>query len=177
MKADKAKLNTFGSAWGSLELTEQMPLGEYRVHVLGRRPQARHRQRHAVPARRIQTARVQSQREDARRKWAAESVSRRRKSRGEDSGGLLFRRAGGERERRSARLSKSILAVRGIGLVTIPGFTKTWTTASRAGAAVAAAGRSSNARRSRPTPRARPRSPSTRRATPDRISSIASRRA
>ncbi|MCU1267018.1 MAG: Large extracellular alpha-helical protein [Acidobacteria bacterium] len=27
----KANLNTFGSAWGSLELTEQLPLGEYRV--------------------------------------------------------------------------------------------------------------------------------------------------
>lgn len=31
VKEDKVKLNTFGSAWGSLELTEQMPLGEYRV--------------------------------------------------------------------------------------------------------------------------------------------------
>nr|MBP9902061.1 alpha-2-macroglobulin [Verrucomicrobiota bacterium] len=31
VKADNAKLNTFGSAWGSLELTEAMPLGEYRV--------------------------------------------------------------------------------------------------------------------------------------------------
>ena len=31
IKADKATLNTFGSAWGSIELTEQMPLGEYRV--------------------------------------------------------------------------------------------------------------------------------------------------
>lgn len=30
-KADKVKLNAFGSAWGSLELTESMPLGEYRV--------------------------------------------------------------------------------------------------------------------------------------------------
>ena len=27
----KATLNTFGSAWGSLELTEQLPLGEYKV--------------------------------------------------------------------------------------------------------------------------------------------------
>lgn len=27
----KSKLNAFGSAWGSLELTEQMPLGEYRI--------------------------------------------------------------------------------------------------------------------------------------------------
>ncbi|HEY5910396.1 MAG TPA: alpha-2-macroglobulin family protein, partial [Verrucomicrobiae bacterium] len=31
VKADKIKLNAFGSAWGALELTEQMPLGEYRV--------------------------------------------------------------------------------------------------------------------------------------------------
>ena len=31
VKSDKAKLNAFGSAWGALELTEQMPLGEYRV--------------------------------------------------------------------------------------------------------------------------------------------------
>ncbi len=31
VKADKATLNAFGSAWGALELTEQMPLGEYRV--------------------------------------------------------------------------------------------------------------------------------------------------
>jgi alpha-2-macroglobulin len=31
VKADKAKLNTFGSAWGTLELTEAMPLGEYRI--------------------------------------------------------------------------------------------------------------------------------------------------
>lgn len=31
VKADKAKLNAFGSAWGSLELTDKMPLGEYRV--------------------------------------------------------------------------------------------------------------------------------------------------
>ncbi len=31
VKEDKAKLNTFGSAWGTLDLTEQMPLGEYRI--------------------------------------------------------------------------------------------------------------------------------------------------
>lgn len=31
IKDDKVTLNAFGSAWGSLELTEQMPLGEYRV--------------------------------------------------------------------------------------------------------------------------------------------------
>ncbi len=31
VKADKAKLNAFGSAWGALDLTEAMPLGEYRV--------------------------------------------------------------------------------------------------------------------------------------------------
>ncbi len=31
VKSDKAKLNAFGSAWGTLDLTEQMPLGEYRV--------------------------------------------------------------------------------------------------------------------------------------------------
>jgi uncharacterized protein YfaS (alpha-2-macroglobulin family) len=31
VKSDKAKLNAFGSAWGALELTEQMPLGEYHV--------------------------------------------------------------------------------------------------------------------------------------------------
>ncbi len=31
VKTDKAKLNTFGSAWGSLELTEAMPLGEYQI--------------------------------------------------------------------------------------------------------------------------------------------------
>ena len=31
VKADKIKLNAFGSAWGSLELTEAMPLGEYHV--------------------------------------------------------------------------------------------------------------------------------------------------
>ena len=31
VKEDKTKLNTFGSAWGTLELTEQMPLGEYRI--------------------------------------------------------------------------------------------------------------------------------------------------
>jgi uncharacterized protein YfaS (alpha-2-macroglobulin family) len=31
VKAGKAKLNTFGSAWGALELTEAMPLGEYQV--------------------------------------------------------------------------------------------------------------------------------------------------
>jgi len=31
VKSDKATLNAFGSAWGTLELTEQMPLGEYRV--------------------------------------------------------------------------------------------------------------------------------------------------
>jgi uncharacterized protein YfaS (alpha-2-macroglobulin family) len=31
VKADKAKLNAFGSAWGTLELTETMPLGEYRI--------------------------------------------------------------------------------------------------------------------------------------------------
>ena len=40
VKEDKVKLNTFGSAWGTLELTEQMPLGEYQSSVLGRRPQA-----------------------------------------------------------------------------------------------------------------------------------------
>ncbi len=40
---EKVKLNAFGSAWGSLELTEAMPLGEYRItfwdegrqHVIG----------------------------------------------------------------------------------------------------------------------------------------------
>ena len=31
VKEDKAKLNPFGSAWGTLELTEQMPLGEYQI--------------------------------------------------------------------------------------------------------------------------------------------------
>ena len=32
VKSDKATLNSFGSAWGSLELTDQMPLGEYRIN-------------------------------------------------------------------------------------------------------------------------------------------------
>jgi uncharacterized protein YfaS (alpha-2-macroglobulin family) len=31
VKSDKVTLNTFGSAWGSLELTDTMPLGEYQV--------------------------------------------------------------------------------------------------------------------------------------------------
>ena len=31
VKSDKIRLNEFGSAWGSLELTDKMPLGEYRV--------------------------------------------------------------------------------------------------------------------------------------------------
>jgi hypothetical protein len=31
VKEDKVKLNAFGSAWGSLDLTETMPLGEYQV--------------------------------------------------------------------------------------------------------------------------------------------------
>lgn len=31
IKDEKVKLNDFGSAWGKLELTEKMPLGEYRV--------------------------------------------------------------------------------------------------------------------------------------------------
>jgi hypothetical protein len=31
VKRGKAELNPFGSAWGSLELTERMPLGEYRI--------------------------------------------------------------------------------------------------------------------------------------------------
>ncbi|MEK7675609.1 MAG: alpha-2-macroglobulin family protein [Verrucomicrobiota bacterium] len=31
VKEEKATLNAFGSAWGSLELTEKMPLGEYRA--------------------------------------------------------------------------------------------------------------------------------------------------
>lgn len=31
VKEDRAALNQFGSAWGSLELTEKMPLGEYRI--------------------------------------------------------------------------------------------------------------------------------------------------
>lgn len=31
VKTHKAKLNTFGSAWGTLDLTEQMPLGEYHI--------------------------------------------------------------------------------------------------------------------------------------------------
>jgi uncharacterized protein YfaS (alpha-2-macroglobulin family) len=31
VKEDKVTLNSFGSAWGSLELTETMPLGEYQV--------------------------------------------------------------------------------------------------------------------------------------------------
>ncbi|HSH93444.1 MAG TPA: alpha-2-macroglobulin family protein [Roseimicrobium sp.] len=31
IKADKVKLNAFGSVWGSLDLTAQMPLGEYTV--------------------------------------------------------------------------------------------------------------------------------------------------
>ncbi len=32
VKAGKAELNAFGSAWGSMELTESMPLGEYRIN-------------------------------------------------------------------------------------------------------------------------------------------------
>jgi uncharacterized protein YfaS (alpha-2-macroglobulin family)/tetratricopeptide (TPR) repeat protein len=32
VKEDKVTLNAFGSAWGSLDLTETMPLGEYRVN-------------------------------------------------------------------------------------------------------------------------------------------------
>ncbi len=32
VKEEKVKLNAFGSAWGSLDLTEAMPLGEYRVN-------------------------------------------------------------------------------------------------------------------------------------------------
>ncbi len=36
VKSDKIKLNEFGSAWGSLPLTEQMPLGEYRVQFWDR---------------------------------------------------------------------------------------------------------------------------------------------
>jgi uncharacterized protein YfaS (alpha-2-macroglobulin family) len=31
VKSDVAKLNSFGSAWSTLELTEEMPLGEYRI--------------------------------------------------------------------------------------------------------------------------------------------------
>ncbi|HEY7547628.1 MAG TPA: MG2 domain-containing protein, partial [Blastocatellia bacterium] len=31
VKEDRARLNQFGSAWGSLELTDKMPLGEYRI--------------------------------------------------------------------------------------------------------------------------------------------------
>ena len=31
VKSDKVALNAFGSAWGSLDLTAQMPLGEYRI--------------------------------------------------------------------------------------------------------------------------------------------------
>jgi uncharacterized protein YfaS (alpha-2-macroglobulin family)/tetratricopeptide (TPR) repeat protein len=31
VRADKVKLNGFGSAWGTLELTDQMPLGEYHI--------------------------------------------------------------------------------------------------------------------------------------------------
>ena len=34
VKEDKVKLNSFGSAWGTLELTEEMPLGEYRIQFL-----------------------------------------------------------------------------------------------------------------------------------------------
>jgi uncharacterized protein YfaS (alpha-2-macroglobulin family) len=36
VKSDKIKLNEFGSAWGSLDLTEQMPLGEYQVQFWDR---------------------------------------------------------------------------------------------------------------------------------------------
>jgi uncharacterized protein YfaS (alpha-2-macroglobulin family) len=32
VKEGKAELNAFGSAWGSMELTESMPLGEYRIN-------------------------------------------------------------------------------------------------------------------------------------------------
>ncbi|HMB26491.1 MAG TPA: alpha-2-macroglobulin family protein, partial [Blastocatellia bacterium] len=34
VREGKAELNAFGSAWGSLELTESMPLGEYRINFL-----------------------------------------------------------------------------------------------------------------------------------------------
>jgi uncharacterized protein YfaS (alpha-2-macroglobulin family) len=34
LKADKVTLNSFGSSWGSLEVTDKMPLGEYRVQFL-----------------------------------------------------------------------------------------------------------------------------------------------
>ncbi|HTV43191.1 MAG TPA: alpha-2-macroglobulin family protein [Candidatus Sulfotelmatobacter sp.] len=32
VKSDKIKLNEFGSAWGTLDLTEKMPLGEYQIN-------------------------------------------------------------------------------------------------------------------------------------------------
>ncbi|HMB26557.1 MAG TPA: MG2 domain-containing protein, partial [Blastocatellia bacterium] len=34
VKEGKAELNAFGSAWGSLEMTESMPLGEYRISFM-----------------------------------------------------------------------------------------------------------------------------------------------
>ena len=39
VKEDKANLNEFGSAWGTLELDEKMPLGEYRVTFWDERKQ------------------------------------------------------------------------------------------------------------------------------------------
>ena len=35
VREGEAKLNAFGSAWGTLDLTEEMPVGEYRIHLQG----------------------------------------------------------------------------------------------------------------------------------------------
>ena len=122
VKADKATLNAFGSAWGSLELTEQMPLGEYRVqfwdegrkHAIGNATLFR-LEEYKLPEFKVS---VQTPEENGKE----EGLPSRRKGRGHHSGRLLLRRAGGQRERRGDRAPESVLAVGGTSRVTFPWF-------------------------------------------------------
>ena len=60
LKKGTLKLNEFGSAWDSLELSEKIPLGEYRVTFWTKGRKKTYRQRRAVSVGGIQTAGIQS---------------------------------------------------------------------------------------------------------------------
>ncbi len=119
-------LNAFGSAWGSLELTETMPLGEYQRHVLGRgheRIRSATRRLFRLEEYKLPEFKVtvQMPEENGRKK----TFRARRKSGGEHPGGLLFRRAGGERERGGRRLSEPVLSLLASRRMSSRGFTRT----------------------------------------------------
>ena len=112
VKEGKAKLNAFGSAWGSLELTASMPLGEYVVNFWDGRPVAAITS--AAPRSsgwKNTSCRSFKSAFKRRKRMAEEDFSSGREGRSKHPGRLLLRRPGGQRDRRSSGLSKSFLSL------------------------------------------------------------------